>query len=241
MTSTTKALILQPDDSRQRITDALSQSSIEFIQHSFIDIEPIAVEPKTYADYHGVIWISKNAVKFANHSGLSFSPNTPMFAVGPSTARLAANTFGASTCCPTFKHDSESLLSLAELKTVDKQQWLIVKGEKGRDLIFDTLRARGAKVDSIDVYRRVKRSFSDEQQVTQWMNTVNLIVVTSAEQLGYFLSSLPREAGSWLSRCHWIVPSERLRDLIPFVAANTISVTGSATESKMIEAIIEHG
>ena len=241
MTSTTRALILQPDDSRQRVIDALSRSSIEFTQHSFIDIEPISVKPKTFNDYDGVIWISRNAVRFAAQSGFSFHPATSMFAVGPTTARLAANTFGTSTRCPTFKHDSESLLGLPELLDVDNQHWLIIKGEKGRDLLFDTLRARGAKVDSIDVYRRVKRVLNDDRQVTQWMNTVNLIVVTSAEQLGYFLSSLPREAGSWLSRCDWIVPSERLRDLIPFVAADTITVPGSATESKMIEAIIKHG
>ena len=241
MTSTTKALILQPDDSRQRIIGALSESAIQFTQHSFIDIEPISVKPLVNPDYDGVIWISKNAVKFAADAGFRFLPQTSMFAVGPTTARLAANTFGISAYCPTYKHDSESLLTLPEMVNVDNQKWLIIKGEKGRDLLFDTLRARGATVSSIDVYRRVKRPLNDETQVTQWMNTVNLIVVTSAEQLGYFLSSLPREAGGWLSRCDWSVPSERLRDLIPFVAADTITVTGSATESKMIEAIIKHG
>ena len=43
-----------------------------------------------------------------------------MFA-GPTTARLAANTFGISAYCPTYKHDSESLLALPEMVNVDNQ------------------------------------------------------------------------------------------------------------------------
>lgn len=234
-------LLIQPDASRGRLVKALQDAGVEVTQHSFIRLAVVETEQPDLHLMDAVIWVSKNAVEFARDRGVKLTSPLAMYAVGPATATLASQTFGLACQCPTNDHSSEGLLSFCELQHVYDQRWCIIKGKGGRELLSDTLMARGAAVTPFVVYERIKKPLKDPAIVQDWQQRITQIAVTSAEQLCYFLSELPDDAQHWLTQCHWIVPSERLAALIPFATKDKITITQSASETAMIKALIDNG
>ncbi|MGM0526501.1 MAG: uroporphyrinogen-III synthase [Pseudomonadota bacterium] len=234
-------LVIQPLRSRRRLLDTLHAAGRPVIEHSFITIEPIDTGALDLTHCDAVIWVSKNAVLQAHTQRVTLNPRGRMYAVGPGTARLAAELFNLPCQCPVTEHASESLLNLPELIELNGQRWAILKGKGGRELLANSLVARGASLENVVLYQRVKKPLKDPELVQRWISQIDTIVVTSAEQLSYFLSELPKEAATWLQRCHWVVPSQRLAQLIPFAKPESITITQSASENAMINALTNSG
>jgi uroporphyrinogen-III synthase len=78
-----------------------------------------------------------------------------VFAVGPGTAR-ALQAHGLDSIITPDGQDSEALLALPQLADVAGKRVVIVRGVGGRALLADTLRARGAQVDFMECYRRMR-------------------------------------------------------------------------------------
>ncbi|WP_290653403.1 uroporphyrinogen-III synthase [Idiomarina sp.] len=236
-----KLLLIQPPRSREKLTAALELAGVSYTQHSFIQITEVASSITDLTTADAIIWVSKNAVMFAKAQRLQLPDKVAMYAVGPSTARLASKQFNKPCECPTFVHSSEALLKLPELQQLTNQQWFIVKGIGGRTLLPDTLTARGANITDVMVYQRTKKPLKDTAIVQDWKQHIDTIAISSAEQLAFFISELDHNALAWLERCHWIVPSERLAALLPFCKADNITITQSASENAMINALINNG
>ncbi|RUO64764.1 uroporphyrinogen-III synthase [Idiomarina ramblicola] len=238
-------LLLRPGNTPDAFTQRLEEAGKECFVHSFIEIEPLPVNKRQLTDlkqqhWDGIVIVSKNAAHYAAKAGFTGVPSN-YYAVGPGTASFAAKLLNTPVSCPTLIHQSEGLLDLSELQKLEQQNWLIIRGEGGRELLADSLRARGASVDYWEVYRRKQLTMNNPELVQQWIKSVGTIVVTSAEQLGYFLSSMPHSALTWLDNCQWIVPSHRLKGLIPFGQSDNIKVTGSAADAILMNALIADG
>jgi uroporphyrinogen-III synthase len=104
--------------------------------------------------YNLAIFISPGAAEW----GLAAVGNWPVAvsiaAVGQGTARALATRGIASILTPEAGADSEHLLALPEMARVAGKHILIFRGEGGRELLADSLRARGARVDYAECYRR---------------------------------------------------------------------------------------
>ncbi|MDV6316549.1 uroporphyrinogen-III synthase [Idiomarina sp. HP20-50] len=238
-------LLLRPGSAPDAFTRQLKQAGREYFVHSFIEIEPLTVNKEQLRrlkqqHWDGIVIVSRNAAHYAAKAGFTGIPSR-YYAVGPGTASFAARHLNTPVSCPAFMHQSEGLLELSELQKLHDQNWLIIRGEGGRELLADALRARGASVDYWEVYRRKQLTMNNPELIQQWIKSVGTIVVTSAEQLGYFLSSMPHSAQTWLDNCQWIVPSHRLKGLIPFGQSDNIKVTGSAADAILMNALIADG
>lgn len=238
-------LLLRPEERAQHISEGLTKAGIAHFIHSFVRVTPKNVDKSEVqrvneATWDGIILVSKAAVDYALDNG--FKPRkSRFFAVGSGTARYAADTLKEPVTSPAFAHRSEGLLALEEFRNVQKQKWLIIRGVGGREVLAEHLKKNGADVSYWEVYERQPIPLTDSSIVDNWVSSVDTIVVTSAEQLSQFLSELPESAKPWLENCQWIVPSERLKSLIPIKQSDSIEVTESASDAIILDALVANG
>ncbi|NBC22026.1 MAG: uroporphyrinogen-III synthase [Gammaproteobacteria bacterium] len=98
------------------------------------------------------LFVSPNAVRH----GARFLrlPGCRYAAIGPATAEAMRQAGCPPDLVPGGGYDSESLLAADELADMTGRRVLIVRGRGGRELLAETLRARGAAVDYAEVYER---------------------------------------------------------------------------------------
>ncbi|CAN5126617.1 uroporphyrinogen-III synthase [soil metagenome] len=103
--------------------------------------------------YDLIIFISANSVRFGADF-LDQRRDVPIAAVGqPDAAALNAAGYRVAVM-PAEGASSEALLAMPQLAHMSGQRVLIVRGSGGRELIAETLTARGAKVQYAEVYTR---------------------------------------------------------------------------------------
>ncbi|RUO69293.1 uroporphyrinogen-III synthase [Pseudidiomarina salinarum] len=192
------------------------------------------------ASWDAALMVSVNAATYFEQQAREWASELPMpaarwYAVGPTSARAIKAVVGRPVTCPWRRHNSDSLLALPELQQIAGQRWLLVRGHGGRELLADTLRARGAEVTYLEVYQRQPQAVAPAT-MERWQQEIRGIMVSSAEQLGYFLAAVPKEALSWLTSCYWVVASSRLADLMPSAIRARAVIADSAASFAMAEA-----
>ncbi|MDR1350349.1 MAG: uroporphyrinogen-III synthase [Zoogloeaceae bacterium] len=119
----------------------------------------LRVSAARLADYRFAVFVSPNAVRYALPLLLSagaWPPATRAVAVGERTAQ-DLRAAGVRDCLyPHPQTDSEALLALPEFSesAVRGKKAVIFRGGGGRELLAQTLTARGAQVDFVPVYQR---------------------------------------------------------------------------------------
>jgi uroporphyrinogen-III synthase len=136
------------------------------------------------AQFDYAIFVSANAAEFGVGNPAAWPASLPAFAPGPGTATaLAAAGIGDVRQSRTTM-DSEGLLELAELAAPAGKLVVIFRGGAGRDLLADTLTARGAQVTCVDCYRRAKPQGGAEGLTEAWRERrVDAMTLTSSEGL----------------------------------------------------------
>lgn len=107
--------------------------------------------------------------------------------------------------------DSEGLLALPALQNVAGQRIVIFRGDGGRELLADTLRARGAVVDYAACYRRVQPQANAAPLLAAWRDGgVDAVTVTSSEGLHNLFNMLGAAGRDYLQRTPVFVPHPRI-------------------------------
>lgn len=112
------------------------------------------------ADYQAVIFISRNAVEFGmaliRRRERSLA-HAAVYAVGVGSAAQLRGLGVSDVLTPRSEFSSEGLLKLPGLSSqaIEGKNVLIIRGAGGRELLAQTLVARGARVDYCEVYERV--------------------------------------------------------------------------------------
>ncbi len=117
------------------------------------DRAPLERAQRELDHYDAAIFVSANAAEYGVPP-TPWPPGVKAFAPGPGSAAALTNLGVRGVRFPGERHDSEGLLALPELADVRGKRILLLRGEGGRDLLLDTLRARGASVDVVACYRR---------------------------------------------------------------------------------------
>lgn len=103
--------------------------------------------------YSLVIFVSANAVRFGADL-LGQRRDLRLAAVGRATAQALNAAGHRVSVIPAGGADSEALLAMPELQHMSGQRVLVVRGRGGRELIAETLAARGAEVGYAELYER---------------------------------------------------------------------------------------
>ena len=126
------------------------------------------------------IFISPNAVRFGLQTIGKLPPTLRLAAVGQGTARALHAASEQAVIAPQSQFDSEALLALPELHAVQNKKIVIFRGDSGRELLGDTLKARGAIVEYAGCYRRNKPIMNPDILFKQ---PLDALTVSSSEAL----------------------------------------------------------
>ncbi len=157
-------------------------------------------------DYDLAIFISANAawwgLDLVRRRGRSLA-GLEVAAVGAATARALAAAGVAPDVVPRQRFTSEGLLELLPAERVTGRRIIIFRGEGGRALLADELRARGARVDYAEVYRRVMPTDADGRRLSAACATGEweVLLLTSREAM----ENLATIAGPGLEACTGVV------------------------------------
>ena len=169
-------------------------------------------------DCNWAIFISTNAVEhglpFVLKSG-SWPAKVRCAGVGPSTASALAGFGITQVLVPVQRFDSEGLLALPEMHAVAGMRIVIFRGTGGRELIAETLRARGAKVVYAECYRRRNPQADAGDLPRLWQNNqLHAIIVTSSEALRSLLALAGAGTADWLRATPLYVNHPRIGELV---------------------------
>lgn len=159
------------------------------------------------------IFISPNAVHYGITAirAAGAIPNSLKIAtVGQGSAKALRESGIANVIAPTERFDSEGLLAVPELQNVAGWRVMIFRGDGGRELLGDTLKARGATVEYAACYQRSK----PPQDAGALLSAMpDAITVTSSEALGYLWQMLNGTARTALRNIPLFVPHARIAEL----------------------------
>lgn len=223
-------LVTRPTGQAGELADAIEAAGGRTIRFPAIEIQ--GREPATIEQEHArlpaadiVFFASPNAVEFGFDAAAV--PGARLAAIGPTTAAaLRARGHAADICSPAG-FDSEALLEEPGLEDVRGRVIRIVRGDRGRELLANTLKERGATVDYLSVYRRLPARHSqgelDELERLWRGGGIHLVTVMSVETLDNLLTALPRYCLDALPATPLVTPSKRViqtaADQIPAVHA----------------------
>ena len=187
-----------------------------------------------------VVFISPNAVGFATELLEGEAIRSPQIAaVGAATARALRAAGSPANLIPEGRFDSEGLLALPALQQMQERQVLIVRGEGGRSLLGDTLRARGAKVGYAEVYRRLRPAVDPAPLLKRWEAEVDLVTATSAEVLNNLVAMLGGEGGARLRETPVVVISERMLERARAQGFRRLILASGADDRSVLEALCD--
>lgn len=214
-----KIVVTRPRDQAVQLAQRIEQAGGIPVLFPLLDIASVQDTRVLYeqithlAQFSLAIFISPNAVHYglAAIRAMGPLPTTLKIAtVGQGSAKALRESGVANVIVPTERFDSEGLLALPELQNIAGWRVMIFRGDGGRELLGDTLRARGATVEYAACYQRSK----PQQDVGALVSAApDAITVTSSEALGYLWQMLDANAQSILRDTPLFVPHERIAEL----------------------------
>lgn len=225
----------RPQQQAAGLSVALREAGARVSELPLIEIVPrvlSAEEERLLLDldrFDGVFFVSANAARLGLDAVAGCWPQwpyrLPVYAVGRGTAAVLEEA-GLHVIVPA-QADSEGLLALPALAHVEGQRFLMFRGDTGRELLRDTLVARGATVHVLSLYQRAMPA----QAGVAWQALAELapqvVVLTSPDALRHW----QQLAGSTATVVHWLVVSPRMQAQAEAAGARVTLAAGADTAS----------
>ncbi|EED31586.1 uroporphyrinogen-III synthase [gamma proteobacterium NOR5-3] len=247
MTAEQRVLVTRPAGQADSLMCSLRNAGFTPLHMPMLTIEAIdplpGVQRQRVLDldrYEHVIFVSANAARLGMACLGDYWPQLPQgqiyWAVGESTA-LCLEAEGLQVTRPASDMSSEGLLAMPGLADLRSQQVLIVKGEGGRKFLEQQLRERGAKVDSLECYRR---SFAEHDakacRDVIAMPELALILISSGEGLERLSGLLQPREHTNLARTTLLVPSPRVAQQASQLGWERVEQAENASDAAMLAA-----
>jgi uroporphyrinogen-III synthase len=197
------------------------------------DLLPLAALLARLAEFDIAIFISPNAVSkamnlIAARGGLP--PQLKVAAIGRGSVK-ALERFGVSGVVAPQRFDSDALLELPALSDVAGKRVVIFRGEGGRELLGDTLTARGAHLEYAECYRRGQPRADASSLLRAWArHEVHAVVVTSSEGMRHLFDMVGNSGRAWLQQTPVFVPHPRIAETARGLGAREVVPTTAGDE-----------
>jgi len=207
------------------------------------DIDPLLDAAIRLDQYDWAAFVSPNAVDKALTVILARRawPATLRVATMGHSSEEALARFGiADVLAPRDRLDSEALVALPELQDMAGKRVIIFRGDGGRELLGDTLKARGATVDYVTCYRRRKPDTDPAILLKHWNDgRLDAVTVTSSEGLRNLWDMLGPLGQAWLRKTPVFVPHARIAEQAQALGLHEIITTGPGDDG-LVRGLVEH-
>ena len=248
-------VITRPRAQCQALAEGVAALGREAVVLPLLDIFPLADQAplqRVLADLGGyalVAFVSPNAIDaaFEQLRHLGRWPAGVALAVLGEASRACLAKHGIDDGNATIfspldpaRSDSEHLLDALDMKALAGKRVLIVRGETGRELMADGLRAAGAEVDTVAAYSRRVPAMTAQLAATLrgLLGRRNDWIITSSEALRGLFGLLAEldgdDAGSAVAKMqqqHVIVPHARIAETAAALGMTRLTLAGSGDAS----------
>ncbi len=211
------------------------------------DPAPLRAALAALHDYALAVFVSPNAVDAAFAHLDAWPVAVPLAVVGEgSRAALARHGVAApghtihSPADPAHS-DSEHLLQSLDLALFAGRRVLIVRGDGGRELLADALRAAGATVEAVAAYRRSTPVLTSglAARLRALLAQPNDWIITSSEALrglAGLVGALGPGSQAQFEQQHLIVPHARIAETAHALGLRHVTLTGSG-DARLLAAL----
>jgi len=198
------------------------------------DVAPVLDVAIRLDSFDLAVFVSPNAIEKALDLILPRRPwpaALPVAVLGKSSERELARHGIQPSISPALRFDSEALLELPELIAVGGKRVIIFRGEGGRELLGDTLKARGASVEYVSCYRRSRPLLDPAPLLKLWEEgRLDAVTLTSSEGLRNFVEMVGRLGQAWLKKTPAFVPHARIAELARALGLSQVIATAPGDE-----------
>lgn len=233
-------LVTRPERQAQELSRLIGEAGGRAILFPVIeivdvdDLRPLLELIGRLEQFDLAVFISPSAVDKAMNliaARRALPPGLKVAAVGQGSARELKRFGVGGVIAPRGRFDSEALLALPDLADVAGRRVVIFRGEGGRELLGDTLRARGAEVSYAECYRRGRPSADAAALLRAWARgEVDAVTVTSGEGLRNLFDLLGKLGQQWLKKTPLFAPHPRIAEAARELGIATVVATGPGDE-----------
>jgi uroporphyrinogen III methyltransferase/synthase len=247
-----RIVITRPRAQAGRFAALLEQHGAEVIQFPTIETVPLESYEKLDAAldnlsrYHWLIFTSVNGVQYffarlqARRQDIRSLGNARIATIGPETARAVEALYLRVEAIPE-EYRAEALPTV--LGNVKGQRILLPRAAVARAVLPDELRALGAQVDEIAVYRTVRPQTDKTEELRGLLKEgkIDLVTFTSSSTVRNFVAMFPEEVPAVVLEktrlgCIGPITADTVREFSLEVAVQP----GTYTIPAFAEAIVEY-
>lgn len=236
--------LAQSDSLAQRVA-AMGRDAIVF---PLLEIHPLADPAQLQlvlddlASFAMVAFVSPNAIDAVFKLVPSWPKQVALAVMGEGSRKALAqhgvNSGNATIFSPRDpqRSDSQTLLEVLDLAALNGRRVLIIRGETGRELLADELRAAGVQVTQVAAYRRTAPNLDQARrsQLLQLLDVKSDWIVTSSEALRILMRLVQQLAESngvaKMQQQRILVPHRRIAETARTLGFREIILTGSGDE-----------
>jgi uroporphyrinogen-III synthase len=195
-------------------------------------------------DFDIAIFISPNAVLKATELmkvfKLSLPPQIKIAAIGRKTAMTLDQQGYQADITPEQGFTSEDFLCLPQIQHVRHKRIIIFRGIGGREFLGNELIERGAKVEYVELYRRIKPDINDPQ-IKRIFSTekIDLVMITSSQIVQNLHELIHLSGQSRMFNLHLLVGSNRMAEQARHLGFSKIDVAADPSDESMYIAILK--
>lgn len=242
-------VITRPAGQAAHLAEALANLGAKPVLYPVLAIADIA-DPAPLADiaarldeFDWAAFVSPNAIEKALGYLLShrkWPPRLRAAAIGKSS-EMALAAFGVhDVTAPRERFDSEALVALPALQDMRGKRVVIFRGDGGRELLGDTLAARGASIEYVTCYHRAKPALDPAPLIKLWSDgRLDAVTVTSSEGMRNLYEMVGKLGQSWLRKTPTFVPHERIAEQARALGLREVILTGAGDDG-LIAGLTSH-
>jgi uroporphyrinogen-III synthase len=244
MTLKKRILITRSGDGGRQLTALLAAQGVAVIHYAPVRLSAMADQAATRAQVHQCLPVDVLVAPSAEALRQLASLLEPaqlgdllIVVPGPGTAKIGAQLGFGRIRFPAHAGNSEQILALPELQDVAGARVLIAAAAGGRDLIETRLRARGATVRRLNVYRRIEVPPAPEVIDQLSLDTPTISLLASGGALLGLRQQLPQACWQAIAAQPMIAPSPRVAAMARAAGCARVFIAGGADDRSMLVAL----